>query len=121
MLASTAKGLASHDPFFHAARHHRLKQLAQEIALAEPAVAVLGKGRMIQNVAVEPQSTKPTIGQIELDLLAQPLLRANAEAVADNQHPHHQLGIDRRTTRLAVARLQMRPGLRMVDETIDPA
>jgi hypothetical protein len=37
------KGLASHDPFLHAARHHRLEQLAQEIALAEAAVAVLGK------------------------------------------------------------------------------
>ena len=35
------KGLASHDPFLHAARHHRLEQLAQQIALAETAVAVL--------------------------------------------------------------------------------
>jgi hypothetical protein len=57
MLASTAKDLASHDPFLHAARHHSLEQLAQKIALAEPAVAVLGKGRMIGNVTVEPQST----------------------------------------------------------------
>ena len=52
------EGFASHDPFFHTARHHRLEQLAQEIALAETAVAVLGEGRMIGNVAVEPQSTE---------------------------------------------------------------
>jgi len=26
--------------------------------------------------------------------LAQPALGANAEAIADNQHPDHQLGID---------------------------
>ena len=89
------EGLAPHDPFFHAARHHGLEQLAQEIALAEAAVAVLGKRRMIGDVAVEPQPTKPAIGQIEVDLLAQPPLRANAEAVADDQHPDHQLGIDR--------------------------
>src|ERR1700729_4252731 len=56
-----------------------------------------------------------------MDLLTQPTLRANAEAVADDQHPHHQLGIDRRATRLAVVRLQMRPNLGQVDEPIDLA
>ena len=121
MLASTAKGLAPYDPFFHAARHHGLEQLAQEIALAETAVAVLGKRRMIGDVAVEPQATEPAIGQIEVDLLAQPPLRANAEAVADDQHADHQLGIDRRATRLAVVRLQMRPDFRKVDEPVDLA
>jgi hypothetical protein len=52
----------------------RLEQLAQEIALAETAVAVLGERRMIGDVAVEPQSTEPAVGQIEVDLLAQPSL-----------------------------------------------
>ena len=46
----------------------------QEIALAETAVAVLGKRRMIGDVAVEPQATEPAIGQIEVDLVAQPPL-----------------------------------------------
>ena len=49
------KGLASHDPFLHAARHHSLKQLAKEIALAKTTVAVLREGRMVRNLAVEPQ------------------------------------------------------------------
>src|ERR1700722_12197816 len=99
------ESLASHDPFFHAARHHGLEQLAQEIALAEAAVAVLGKRRMIRDVAIEPQATEPAISQIEVELLAQPPLGANAEAVADNLHPDHQLRIDRRATRLAVVPL----------------
>ena len=51
------EALAAHDAFLHAARHHRLEQLAQEIALAETAVAVLGKRRMIRDVAIEPQAT----------------------------------------------------------------
>ena len=68
------KGLASHDPFLHAARHHRLEQLAQEIAFAEAAVAVLGESRMIGDVAVESQSTEPPGSQIEMDPLAQPTL-----------------------------------------------
>ena len=37
------KGLAAHDPFLHAARDHGLEQLAQGIALAKTAVAVLIK------------------------------------------------------------------------------
>jgi hypothetical protein len=48
------KSFASHDPFLHAARHYGLEELTQEIALTKPAVAVLGEGRMIGNVAVEP-------------------------------------------------------------------
>ena len=61
------KGFAAHDAFLHAARHHRLEQLAQEIALAKTAVAVLGKRRMIRDVAVEPQATEPAIGEVEVD------------------------------------------------------
>jgi hypothetical protein len=57
MLAST-EGLASHDSFFHAARHNGLEQLAQKIALAKAAVAVLGKRRMVGDVAIETQATK---------------------------------------------------------------
>ena len=61
------ESLASHDPFFHTARHDGLEELTQEIALAEAAVAVLGERRMIGDVAVEPQSTKPAVRQIEVD------------------------------------------------------
>ena len=59
---------------------------------------------MIGDIAVEPQSTEPAIGQIEVDLLAQPTRRTNAEAVADDQHLHHQLGIDRGPPDVAIVR-----------------
>ena len=61
------ESFASHDPFLDATRNCGLKQLAQEIALTKPAVAVLGGGRMIGNVAVEPQATEPPVSQIEVD------------------------------------------------------
>jgi hypothetical protein len=48
-----------------------------------------------RDVGVEPQATETTIGQIGVELLAQPPLRANAVAVNDDEHPDHQLGIDR--------------------------
>ena len=105
------ESLASHDPFFHTARHDGLEELTQKIALTKPAVAVLGEGRMIGNVAVEPQPTKPAVSKIDVDLIAQPTLRTNAGAVADNQHAHHQLGIDRGPPDVAIVRPQVRPQL----------
>src|SRR3546814_13313863 len=56
-----------------------------------------------------------------MHLFAQPPLRADAKAVADDQHPYHQLGIDRRPTRLAVERPQLLANAAEVDETIDRA
>jgi hypothetical protein len=44
-----------------------------------------------------------------MDLFAQPPLRADAKAVADDQHPDHQFRIDRRTADVAVERSQVSP------------
>jgi hypothetical protein len=60
----------ANEPFLHAACHDGLEQLAQEVALAKPTVAVLREGRMVGNLAVEPQLAEPTVGQIEVDLVA---------------------------------------------------
>ena len=56
-----------------------------------------------------------------MDLLAQPSLRANAEAVADDEHSDHQLGIDRGPPDVAIIRAQVRTNLGQVDEPIDLA
>jgi hypothetical protein len=76
---------------------------------------------MIGNVAVEPQSTEPAVRQIEVDFLAQPTLRTNAVAVAvaDNQHAHHQLGINRGPPDVAIVGPQVRTNLGQVDEPVD--
>jgi hypothetical protein len=52
------EGFASHDPFLDAARDHGLEQLPQQIVFAKAAVAVLGKRRMIGDVAVEPHAAE---------------------------------------------------------------
>ena len=80
----------------HAQPHHVLEQSSKQARLAEPAVAVLGKRRMIRDLAFEPQSAEPPVRQIEMHLLAQPPLGSDATAVADEQHAYHQLGINRR-------------------------
>jgi hypothetical protein len=64
------------------------------VALAKATMPVLGEGRVVGHRVFEIEAAEPTIGQIQVDLFAQPSLGADAEAVADDQHAHHQLGID---------------------------
>src|SRR5215207_3307262 len=37
------------------------------------------------------RTTKPAVGQVQVHLLAKAPARSGAQAVADNQHPNHQL------------------------------
>jgi hypothetical protein len=39
------------------------------------------------------QPTEPAIGKVQLYLFAKPSLRSNPEAVANDEHPDHQLRI----------------------------
>jgi len=115
------KAIPADQPLGHAALHRRLEQLAQQIAVAEAAVPVLGEGRVVGNVAVETQSAKPAIGEIEVDLVAQLPLRADAKTIADDQHPDRQLGVDRRSAHLAVKGPQMLADRGQIDEPVDRA
>ena len=62
---------------------------------------------MVGHVAIEAEPAEPAIGQVQMNLLAQPPLGADAEAVADDQHPDHQLGINRGPADLAVEGAQV--------------
>ena len=44
---------------------------------------------------------------MQLDFLSELAFRADAVAVADNEHPDHELGVDRRTADVAVVRLEL--------------
>jgi hypothetical protein len=74
---------------------------------------------VVRHPAVEPEVTKPAIGQIEMDLLAQPPFGPDAHAVANNQHPHHQFGINRGPADAAVERLQLRAYLLEIEKPVD--
>ncbi len=56
-----------------------------------------------------------------MHVLAQAPLRADPEAVADQQHPDHQRRINRGPSHLAVERSQMRADIREIDEAINGA
>ena len=57
---------------------------------------------MIGNLILQAEAAEPAIRQVQMHFLAQPPLGSDAEAVADDQHPHHQLGIDRGTAGVAI-------------------
>jgi len=56
---------------------------------------------------------------LPLDLVAQPPFRADAAAIADDQHADQQLRIDRRPSCLTVKGRQVRPNAAQVNEAVD--
>src|SRR5215472_2636586 len=61
---------------------------------------VLRESRVVRHGTVKPEPAEPAVRQVQVNFLAQPPLRAYAEAIADDQHPNHQLRINRRPTDL---------------------
>jgi hypothetical protein len=62
---------------------------------------------MIGHLVIESETTEPTIGEAKLDLLAQLALETDAVTIANDKHPEHEFGIDRRSAGLTVERLQL--------------
>jgi hypothetical protein len=58
-------------------------------------------------LCVEIEAAKPTVGEVQVYLLAQLPLKADSIAVAHHQHPDHELGIDRRSANVAVERREL--------------
>src|ERR1700683_2868715 len=56
-----------------------------------------------------------------MHLLAQPSLRANPEAVADQQHPYHQLWVHRWAPSVAVVRFEVLVQICQIEESINLA
>lgn len=54
-----------------------------------------------------------------MNLIAQAPFRSDAEAVTDQEHPDHQLGIDRRPTYAAVEWRQVPPDLFEIDKPVN--
>ena len=80
-------------PLLDAAAQDALEHATEEIALSEAAMPVLGERRVIRHHAIQTEPAEPPVGQIEVDLITQAPLRSDAEAVSDQEHPNHELGI----------------------------
>ena len=76
---------------------------------------------MIGHCILETEATEPAVRQVEVHFLAQAPFRADAEAVAEQQHPHHQLRIDRGATRVAIERREVLAEIGEIEEPINAA
>jgi hypothetical protein len=75
----------------------------------------------MRNLVIKVEPTKSAIRQMQLDFLRQPALRAQTVTVPNNQHPDHQVRVNRWPTDLAVVGLQplVHIGERRHHKTID--
>src|SRR5262245_54135353 len=101
------KTLTLDETCVHACSHYGLEYLPQQIAVPEASVAIDRERRMVRNLVIESEPTKPAIRQVKFDLLTQLALRANTIAVGNDQHAEHELRVDRRTTDVAVEGLKL--------------
>src|SRR6056297_3019731 len=93
--------------------------MAQKFALAEPATPVLGKRRVIGDAVVQIKAAEPAICEVQMHLFAEPPLRPDAEAIADQQHPDQQLWIDGGAARVTVEICKVGTDAAQVDEPVD--
>jgi hypothetical protein len=115
------KSFAADKSFLDTAADYCLKDMPEHITVSKAPMPVLREGGVIRHMAVQTEPAKPAIGQVEMHLFAQPPLRADAKAVTNDQHPDHQLGIDRGAADRAVEGRQMPSQIIEIKETVDSA
>jgi hypothetical protein len=81
---------------------------------------VLGERRVIRHRTLQAEpAEQPPVAQIEMDFIAQTPLRSDPEAIADQEHPDHQLGINRGPADPTVEARQVLPDLFKLDKSVD--
>jgi hypothetical protein len=78
---------------------------------------------VIGHLVVEIEAAKPPVRKVKFELFAQPPLEADAVAIADDQHPDHKLGINRRPAYIAIEGCELLAKLKQYPchNRIDPA
>src|SRR6056297_2148672 len=74
---------------------------------------------MIRDPVAQIEAAEPAIREVQMDLFAQPPFRPDAEAIANQQHPDQQFGIDRRAAGMAVETGKMGADAAQIDKPVD--
>src|SRR5271154_482274 len=69
--------LAAHEPFVYASLKYPLEHMPECIALAKTPVPDLRERGMFRYRVLDPQPTKPELGQVQMHFFAQPTLRTD--------------------------------------------
>ena len=98
------------DPFEHA---------AENIPFTEALVAGARKCRMIRDSVLDAEPAEPAIGQVHLHFTADQPLRTDRKYIPHNQHPDHQLRINRRATHRRITRCKFAAKPGQIESSID--
>src|SRR5579864_2824932 len=93
--------------------------MAQDIAVPEPTMPVAREGRMVGHLVIEPEAAKPAIRQVQMDLFAQAPFGSDTHAISHDQHPDHQLRVDRWPTHAAVEPLQLDTDASKIEKAVN--
>jgi hypothetical protein len=74
-----------------------------------------------RELAILTEAAEPPVRQIEVNFLAKPTFRPNAHAITNDQHPDHQLRINRGPSDLTVKGLQSLTETLEVDMPVNAA
>jgi hypothetical protein len=74
---------------------------------------------VVRHLAVEAKPTEPAVSEVQVNFLAQPPFGTNAVAVANQQHPDEQLGINRRPASRAIKWCQVASNVLQIDKVVD--
>jgi hypothetical protein len=115
------KALAADQPLGEAAGDNALKKTPKNVAVPEAPVPVARERRVIRHFAIQAQAAKPAIGKVQVHLLTQPPLRPDPHAIANDQHPDHQVRVNRRSTNGAVKWRKRAAQRRQIKKPVDTA
>lgn len=76
---------------------------------------------MVRHRILQAKAAEPPIGQVQMHFLTESAFGADAIAVADNQHPNHQFGIDGWAAGMAVVIGQLLAQVAQIKALIDAA
>src|ERR1700746_3026197 len=79
-----------------ACAHNTLEYAAENAAVAEPFIAGSRKRRVIRDLVLNREPTKPEIGKVHAHISTYRPMRSDRKHVPDDEHPDHQHRIDRR-------------------------
>jgi len=114
------KAFAADEVSFDASSNDAFEDAAEDIMLAEALVASARECRVIGNPVLDAEAAKPAVSEVHLHLAAQRALRADREHVTEDEHPDHQLRINRRPAGVGIVRRQLGAHPREIENRRDP-
>jgi hypothetical protein len=113
--------LVGDQPRVGAAPNRLLEQDAEDAGIAEAAMPVLAKRRVVRHPRVGRQSAEPAISEIEADFLTQPAFRRDAIEASDKRHADQQFRRYRGTPTATIMRRERIAQFTQVDQSVYPA